>query len=91
MEGPVYYETPHRFYDERGFFQELFNGPRIGHPLPEEMAQVNHSHSKKGVLRGMHWQKPNPVGKYITCLWTHTGCRGGHQEIQSDIQRVERL
>lgn len=68
MEGPIYYETPHRFPDDRGFFQEIFNGPRMGAPLPEGMVQVNHSHSRKGVLRGMHWQMPNPVGKYVTCL-----------------------
>jgi len=94
VEGPVYYKTPHRFCDERGFFQELFNGPRIRHHLrvnrtpqkqppniPEAMAQVNHSHSKKGVLRGLHWQKPNPVGKYVTCL------RGHILDIVVDIRR----
>lgn len=68
MEGPVYYKEPHRFFDDRGFFQEVFNGPRMGHPLPEGMVQVNHSRSRKGVLRGMHWQQPNPVGKYVTCI-----------------------
>jgi dTDP-4-dehydrorhamnose 3,5-epimerase len=32
------------------------------------MVQVNHSRSRKGVLRGLHWQQPNPVGKYVTCI-----------------------
>jgi dTDP-4-dehydrorhamnose 3,5-epimerase len=77
MEGPVYYETPHRFSDERGFFQEIYNGSRMGESLddhgslPSAMVQVNHSRSKKGVLRGMHWQQPNPVGKYVTCIHGH--------------------
>lgn len=76
MEGLIYYEKPHRFLDERGFFQELFNGYRMwkqtrplgSSTIPEAMGQVNHSHSKKGVLRGMHWQMPNPIGKYVTCV-----------------------
>ena len=68
MEEPIYYKKPHRFFDDRGFFQEIFNGPRMGHPLPEGMVQANHSRSHQGVLRGMHWQMPNPVGKYVTCM-----------------------
>ena len=81
MEGPVYYNTPHRFYDDRGFFQEVFNGPRMGHPLPEGMVQVNHSRSHQGVLRGMHWQMPNPVGKYVTCM------RGRILDVVVDIRK----
>ena len=68
MEGLVYYDEPHRFVDDRGFFQEVFNGPRMGHPLPEGMVQMNHSRSTKGVVRGLHWQMPNPLGKFVTCL-----------------------
>ena len=74
MKGLIYYKKPHRFYDERGFFQEMYNGSRMGEStddpssLPSSMVQVNHSHSKRGVLRGMHWQQPNPVGKYVTCV-----------------------
>lgn len=75
MEGIIYYcEEPRRFFDERGFFHEVYNGSRIRESsddhgaLPLAMAQVNHSRSKKGVLRGMHWQQPNPVGKYVTCI-----------------------
>jgi dTDP-4-dehydrorhamnose 3,5-epimerase len=68
VEGLIYYDEPHRFVDDRGFFQEVFNGPRMGHPLPEGMVQMNHSRSTKGVVRGLHWQMPNPVGKFVTCL-----------------------
>lgn len=74
MEGLIYYDEPHRFLDDRGFFQEVFNGPRMGKSsddcgaLPLSMVQMNHSRSVKGVLRGMHWQQPNPVGKFVTCL-----------------------
>jgi len=74
VEEPIYYQKPHRFFDERGFFQEIYNGSRIRESiddpgsLPSAMVQINHSRSKKGVLRGMHWQQPNPVGKYVTCI-----------------------
>ena len=68
MKGLIYYNEPHRFIDERGFFQEVFNGPRMGHPLPDGMVQVSHSRSTRGVIRGMHWQQPNPVGKFVTCV-----------------------
>ena len=74
MEEPIYYKKPHRFLDDRGFFQEIYNGSRIRESaddhgsLPSAMVQINHSRSKKGVLRGMHWQQPNPVGKYVTCI-----------------------
>lgn len=68
MEGLVYYDKPHRFLDDRGFFQEVFNGPRMGYPLPDSMVQVSHSRSFNGVLRGMHWQQPNPMGKFVTCV-----------------------
>ena len=68
MEGIVYYNEPHRFNDSRGFFQEVFNGPRMGSPLPASMFQINRARSWHGVLRGLHWQQPNPVGKYVTCV-----------------------
>ena len=68
VEGIVYYDKPSRFPDERGFFQEVYNGPRMGQPLPRSMTQINHARSSRGVLRGMHWQQPNPVGKYVTCV-----------------------
>ena len=68
VEGIVYYDKPSRFPDERGFFQEVYNGPRMGQPLPRSMTQISHARSSRGVLRGMHWQQPNPVGKYVTCV-----------------------
>ena len=58
MEEPIYYKKPHRFFDDRGFFQEIYNGSRIreslddSSSLPAAMVQVNHSRSRKGVLRG---------------------------------------
>ena len=51
---------PKIFEDKRGFFLESFHSSRyfklIGPNL--EFVQDNHSNSTKGVLRGLHFQKP---------------------------------
>jgi dTDP-4-dehydrorhamnose 3,5-epimerase len=59
---------PDVFGDARGFFLETYNQARYtGHGLPP-FVQDNLSHSKKGVLRGMHFQNPNPQGKLLSVL-----------------------
>jgi len=35
---------------------------------PADFVQDNQSKSKKGVLRGLHFQKNNPQGKLVRCL-----------------------
>lgn len=58
-------ETP-CFADHRGFFRETWNQTTYDHAgLSETFVQVNHSHSKKGVLRGLHYQLKHPQGKLI--------------------------
>ncbi|MGA2296202.1 MAG: dTDP-4-dehydrorhamnose 3,5-epimerase [FCB group bacterium] len=57
---------PKVFSDERGFFMETYKSDdfsKLG--LPIEFAQDNHSRSKYGVLRGMHFQFNPPQGKLI--------------------------
>lgn len=57
---------PRVFGDERGFFLESWNRQtfaKIG--LELEFVQDNHSRSAKGVLRGLHYQQPNPQGKLV--------------------------
>lgn len=61
---------PNPFRDERGFFLESWQSGRY-HALgiPETTwAQDNVSCSKKGVLRGLHFQYPRTQGKLITVL-----------------------
>jgi len=61
---------PRAFPDERGFFMESYNindfrANGIGLPF----VQDNHSVSKKGVLRGLHYQiPPSPMGKLVRCF-----------------------
>lgn len=64
---------PAAFADDRGWFMETFNEPRfqkglreLGLPLPRPFVQDNHSCSRAGVLRGLHFQRdPNAQGKLV--------------------------
>lgn len=53
--------------DERGFFRETFKTSEFAAAgLPSVFAQSNHSHSMRGVLRGLHYQKnPHAQGKLL--------------------------
>jgi dTDP-4-dehydrorhamnose 3,5-epimerase len=58
---------PQIFGDERGFFYESFNHDKLAaHGLQPAFVQGNVSSSTQGVLRGLHYQWPNPQGKYIS-------------------------
>jgi len=58
---------PKIFGDERGFFFESFNHARFEDVIGRQVkfVQDNHSKSSKGVLRGLHFQEPNPQGKLV--------------------------
>jgi dTDP-4-dehydrorhamnose 3,5-epimerase len=61
--------VPDIFHDDRGFFMEVFHTGRFQQEgLPSNFVQDNLSHSKRGVLRGLHYQIDNPQGKFVTCL-----------------------
>ena len=67
IEGVLIIE-PRVFGDERGFFFESFNrrafNEAVGQPV--EFVQDNHSRSAKGVLRGLHFQRPpHAQGKLV--------------------------
>jgi len=61
---------PDVFGDSRGFFLETFHKQRyaeVGIPGKGlEFLQDNHSRSRKGVLRGLHFQLENPQGKLVS-------------------------
>jgi dTDP-4-dehydrorhamnose 3,5-epimerase len=51
--------TPRVFFDERGYFYETYQKALfIKHGIPQDFLQDNQSFSLKGVLRGLHFQKP---------------------------------
>jgi dTDP-4-dehydrorhamnose 3,5-epimerase len=58
-----------RFADERGYFAEQYHHDKYATlGLDAEFVQDNHSYSHRGVLRGLHFQWPNPQGKLVQCL-----------------------
>ena len=58
---------PDAFHDARGFFMETWNCRRYAeHGVRADFVQDNVSHSKRGVLRGLHFQQPNAQAKLIT-------------------------
>lgn len=70
VEGP-FLLTPSLNYDERGFFLESWNQIQFNSLIGTEINFVldAHSQSKKGVLRGMHYQiPPNQQGKLVRCI-----------------------
>ena len=60
---------PKVFGDERGFFLEAYNEATFrALGLPTRFVQDNHSGSRKGVLRGLHYQLKQPQGKLVRAL-----------------------
>jgi len=57
---------PKVFEDDRGFFFESYHEKRFSEQgLSLEFCQDNHSRSKKGALRGLHYQIHQAQGKLI--------------------------
>jgi dTDP-4-dehydrorhamnose 3,5-epimerase len=60
---------PDVFEDDRGFFLESYSErtfTKIG--ITGKFVQDNHSYSKRGVLRGLHYQIEKPQGKLIRAI-----------------------
>lgn len=73
---------PAVFGDDRGFFFETWNADRYGQRgLPTKFVQSNVSSSSRGVLRGLHYQWPNPQGKLVSVL------EGEVYDVVADIRR----
>ena len=79
--GPRIIE-PLVFGDERGFFLETWNEAVFARSgLDVSWVQDNHSHSQKGVLRGLHFQNPGAQGKLVRVV------RGAVYDVAVDIRR----
>ena len=69
----LYEIEPTVFQDARGYFMETFNdefSDYVKHidGSPAAFVQDNESHSKRGVLRGLHMQKNHPQGKLVRVI-----------------------
>ncbi len=75
---------PKVFGDERGFFYESFNQKAFNEAtgLDVQFVQDNHSRSRQGVLRGLHYQlPPHAQGKLVRCV------RGAVFDVAVDIRK----
>lgn len=61
---------PRVFGDERGWFMEMHNAGKFQDSgIESGIAQINHSFSSRGVLRGLHFQAPpHAQSKLVRCL-----------------------
>jgi len=81
LEGPLLLE-PAVFGDERGFFQETYRQDgfeELGIEGP--FVQDNHSRSRRGIVRGMHFQVGRGVAKLVRCA------RGSILDVLVDLRR----
>lgn len=68
LPGAVIIE-PQVFGDARGYFYESFNQSKFAEVgIDRNFVQSNVSRSAMGVLRGLHYQWPNPQGKLVSVL-----------------------
>jgi dTDP-4-dehydrorhamnose 3,5-epimerase len=68
IEG-LYEIVPKVFGDERGYFMETYHYEDFKKAgLDMVFVQDNQSSSRKGVLRGLHYQKKHPQGKLVRVL-----------------------
>ena len=73
---------PKVFGDARGFFYESYNKAAWAQAgLAVDFVQSNVSRSARGVLRGLHYQWPNPQGKLVSVL------EGEVYDVAVDIRR----
>ena len=61
----LYFVEIDRYEDSRGYFEEVFSSARYDDPIVQNWSQVNLSHSKKNVIRGIHCA---PYQKLCTCV-----------------------
>ena len=73
---------PKLFGDARGFFLESYNQRSFQEAtgLTVDFVQDNHSRSRKGVLRGLHYQVQQPQGKLVRVV------RGAVFDVAVDIR-----
>lgn len=65
----VYIIEPKKYGDERGYFMETYKEESFKEAgLNYTFVQDNQSKSKKGVLRGLHFQKQYPQAKLVRVL-----------------------
>jgi dTDP-4-dehydrorhamnose 3,5-epimerase len=79
IDGPILLE-PVVHGDPRGFFLETYRRSEFAElGIEDELVQDNHSRSRRGIVRGMHFQPG--MGKLVRCV------RGAILDVLVDIRR----
>jgi dTDP-4-dehydrorhamnose 3,5-epimerase len=82
LDGPVLL-TPTVHGDERGFFMETYRADEwAAHGVPTEFVQDNHSRSRRGIVRGIHFQSDPGQGKLVRVA------RGQVYDVVVDLRRA---
>ena len=82
LDGLLVFE-PRVFRDDRGYFVELHQAARYrDFGLEATFVQDNLSHSRRGVVRGLHYQWQHPQGKLVSVV------RGAIWDVAVDLRRA---
>jgi dTDP-4-dehydrorhamnose 3,5-epimerase len=82
LDGPVLL-TPTVHGDDRGFFMETYRADEwAAHGVPTEFVQDNHSRSRRGIVRGIHFQSDPGQGKLVRVA------RGQVYDVVVDLRRA---
>lgn len=74
--------VPDVFEDDRGYFFETWQQERYGRDVTrQEFVQDSLSVSRRGVVRGLHFQHPHAQGKLVTAL------AGAAFDVAVDVRR----
>src|SRR5918911_4270941 len=81
LDGPILVE-PVVYGDARGFFHETYRRNAYAElGIGEEFVQDNHSRSRHGIVRGMHFQVGRGMAKLVRCA------RGAIYDVVVDLRR----
>jgi len=81
LDGPVLL-SPSVFGDDRGFFAETYRANELAElGIVEAMVQDNHSRSRRGTIRGMHFHIGDGCSKLVRCG------RGSIVDVLVDLRR----
>lgn len=81
IDGPLLIE-PAVHGDDRGFFAETYRENVLAeHGVTHDWVQENHSRSRRGVVRGMHFQTDPGQAKMVRCA------RGSIVDVVVDVRR----
>ena len=81
LDGPLLLK-PSVFGDERGFFMESYRESSFRElGIAGPFVQDNHSRSRRGIVRGMHFQIGRGVAKLVRCA------RGSIVDVLVDLRR----